>query len=400
MLNDTAPPVDTIELLLREIHERLRRRAERPRPRRAGAAAVAALALAAFAGCAEPPPPAAARASRAEPDAAMAPDPAPDDPCADCADASVPPATVVYVDHDHACRNEPHDASEADPYCEIAPALPPVGAVTVQLAPSDVLYDAFFLDGAAPRDVTILGPDPTKVSIGAVDGDAIALSATQGNLVRLTASGVTLLGGKLGSAVSCAAKSAMGVVSLAGVRLRDSGFQGLVATGCDVSLVRSVVRGNALGGVLLVETTYALGYDFVDGNGSVGIDLAASSGSLAHLTVTANRGRAAGGLRCDAGNAIVDSILVGNDSDSAIGTDVEVDPRCLVDNSALGKNASRGLACTPWLVAPDDPHLSTSTASARTHNRGCAIDHAMSSDVDIDGQAPIGLGDLGADEAG
>ena len=47
---------------------------------------------------------------------------------------------VTYVNHDITCRDETHDATAQDPYCEIAPAIAWNPMTIIQVAASQVAY--------------------------------------------------------------------------------------------------------------------------------------------------------------------------------------------------------------------------------------------------------------------
>ena len=263
-------------------------------------------------------------------------------------------------------------------------------------------YDAFTLDAKAALDVTVLGPGPLDASIGATDTDAVRFTAKHSADARLAVRGFTISGSSATSAVSCDGTSDHADLRLSEVVLRDSGSRGLFVDGCHVELVRSVVRDNAVRGIELYYATYDSEADFVLGNHG-GIFLQASTGTLRHLSIAHNAAvHDAGGIVCDTGLTVEDSIVVGNSTPIATGDDAQLDPQCLVTRTALGGGSLRGLACSPRFLAPDDLHLDGTTAEAVAANRACAIDRGAPTlgALDVDGQSLAGLAsDLGADES-
>src|SRR5687768_11382050 len=131
MQNDTPPPADTIELLLREISAQLRRRAaDNPPSRRSSSLlALAAVALCACGPTAEPAPPARG------PGIVQTPPPPFAGMSAEEKRADALEITrsrhqrKVYVQRVTGCHDDHHDSTLSDPYCEIAPALPASGPV-------------------------------------------------------------------------------------------------------------------------------------------------------------------------------------------------------------------------------------------------------------------------------
>jgi hypothetical protein len=470
MFPDSPPPVDTIELLLREIAERLRKHAERPAPppRRA---ALALLGLLAACGPSSALDPAAIGASGVIPREANGPTPpcvqASDCPaefsicdpqqhacarcdgdydsqathrcgsaapicdrgnCVQCLDNTAcedflgvcrgqkcdacksdsecstgrchadgtcaSPSAVLYVDHEHACRDEVHASSATDPYCEIAPGLPATGEAVVHLAPSDVPYYGFAVDGAAAIDVLVLGPGRDLATIESTTGPAVSMDATSGNPVRIELRGVTLEGAKDASAVRCSGKSGFATVVVSDARLTRSGEQGLSAVGCNIDLARSIVEANANGGLQLVLSIVALDHDFVVNNGGAGVSMLQSSGAMKQLTVRGNHSRFAAGVFCDASNLLATSIVVENVSDDLTGAAAQVDQRCDDAFSRLG------LDCMPRFVSATDAHLDMSSPDAVAANTSCVINRGFYDTPDVDGESAKGGPDVGADEAG
>ncbi len=198
-----------------------------------------------------------------------------------------PLSAVVYVDHDQSCRNEVHASTPTDPYCEIAPALPPTGEVVVQLAPSATPYAAVLIDAQQPMNVALMGTGADEVSILAgATAAAVQVDATHDELASVLVHGVTLLGSAAGLGLSCSTKSSHGKLTLDSVVVKNGGGFGISTTYCDLTLSNSSVHDNALVGVALLGATATLANDYLFDNGGGGLSLTDMTGTFEHLTAS------------------------------------------------------------------------------------------------------------------
>ena len=334
------------------------------------------------------------------------------------ADGSCAPVSeVLYVDNKNGgCTGSDHRGSIDDAFCTLQDALAAVtsgGKTRISVAPSSKAYAALKLTGTDTlTSLTIAGgggrPTDTRIE-GASGESAIAVIGGTSKL-SVAVRNVELQGGSGKAGITCE----MGAeLSVSGVRIHDSGTDGIFANGCTLSVDSSQLFANKASGLLISGSTYSLSNLMIWNNTIVGIAFGgSSSGTMRFLTVYGNgtqTGSATPGIDCGASPLLVEHSIVFDNLLRASGGNISLDQQltgCMLSNVVTNDKVVSG---SIYKTAVDFVQPAGDTASIDLHlikdspkNRDCCVDKVQQSPVsyDFDGTSrPQGpAADVGAHE--
>jgi hypothetical protein len=148
------------------------------------------------------------------------------------------------------------------------------------------------------QPVQILGASTTFTPNGG--GDAITVTGTNVEIVGLTVANAT----QGGDGIACTGTT---ILSLRQMKLRDHAGYGVTSTGCTITIDRTRISGNPLGGMLLVAGKLELRNNIIAGNGTTALEngnvtIQNASGRFVFNTVVDNLSKngsdRVGGVEC------------------------------------------------------------------------------------------------------
>ena len=312
-------------------------------------------------------------------------------------------ADVIYM----APNGSGSQCTKAQPCGTFASALPLVAGTrtTISMAPGSY-SEAVSISG---KTVTIIGDgaELTRTTVG----DVMDIS---GEPTSVTIEGIRVHDGpgSVGDGIKCSQTgSTMPALSVVRARIDTNGGKGINATSCEVTISRSVIRGNSLGGVALASSSFTIRNNFISNNGGGtsffgGVQLSQVSAANTHVfefnTVAANNGPT--------------DVITGVACSSVI-TPVSLPNNIVYANIASGSGTQVGGSNCTWSYSDIGPQNQSGTGNINADpvfvNAGQGDFHLMKTspakdvadpaatlNVDFDGDSrPQGpRSDMGADE--
>ncbi len=356
--------------------------------------------------------------------------------CVACLEATDCPLMEAPVcdDTDHACRGCIADAECASDVCNLATGecvaeadviyLEPggTGATCTSVAPCGTFAAGLALVTATKKTIKVgAGSYDERVAIPGLTVDIVGPGAdvhgtVVGPLFDITGDAeVSIRGlrihegaGTTGDGVRCTDSTGNPTVTLSAVTVDTNGGKGITATGCALTVTRSVIRGNTAGGVVISAGTFTLTNNWIVGNGvstlpNGGVTIQNTTGTGAHVldfnTIADNNSSASfPGVSCGTiGGALTfaNNIIYANESAAQVGGDL----MCTHAYSNIGPIAESGTGNIN--MAPDFVGAGTGDFHLAAGSPGIDVaDMAAALTIDLDGddRPQNGRSDMGADE--
>lgn len=335
------------------------------------------------------------------------------------ADGSCAPlAEVLYVDNKNGtCTGIDHKGTIDDGFCTLRDAVLAAttgGKTLISVMPSTKAYSALKLssaDGITSLTIAGGGSSPTETRIEGQSGEHAISVSGGGNKLALTLRNLDLQGGTgKTSGIACDTSAEL---TLSGVRIHDSGSDGLSASNCTIRADASQIFSNKSTGLSLTGSQYTLTNLMIWSNTVSGISFGGgSSGTMRFLTVYGNGTQTSSGtpgIDCGASPLLVEHSIVFDNLARSSGGTISLDQQltgCMLSNVVTNdKSTASGTYKTTieFVNSVGDPssidlHLVRDSAK----NRDCCVDKIAQTPVqtDFDGSArPKGpAADIGAHE--
>ena len=165
-----------------------------------------------------------------------------------------------------------------------------------------------------------------------------------------------------------------------------SGAEGVISSGCTLTLDANIISANTNQGVKLTTTTYVVTNNIVHHNGSTGglagIDVDGSSmGTMAFDTIAANGGAntVAGGVTCATSGTmkLIEESIIAQNAQMPATNGTQLAGRCQLQAVVTGPDSFTGaMQAPPAFVSITDFHLDV-TATGLAANQTCCINKIM-----------------------